>query len=48
MVVDVVDATLTNHRVFTRQHTHDVEVSSTRYMRVNGIPSPSGSGVNNP
>jgi hypothetical protein len=40
-VVDVVDAIVANHEVFTRRHTHDVEVASVQYMRANGIPSPS-------
>jgi hypothetical protein len=47
-VTKVVDATLANCGVFTRQHAHDVEVASMRYMRANGIPSPSNSDINSP
>jgi hypothetical protein len=38
-VVDVVDTTLTNCKVFTQWHAHDVEVALARYKRGNGIPS---------
>ncbi len=47
-VADVVDITLANRGVFTRWHAHDAEVASTRYRKVNGIPSPSSSDTNNP
>ncbi len=39
-MANVVDASLTNRRVFMQQHAHDVEGSSTWYRKVNGIPSP--------
>jgi hypothetical protein len=44
-VADVVDATLINHGIFTRQHAHDAKVASTQYRRANGIPSPSSSDI---
>jgi hypothetical protein len=45
-MVDVVEATLVNHGVFTCWHAHDAEVASTQYMKVNEIPSPSSSDTN--
>jgi len=45
---DVVDATLINHGVFMQQHAHDAKVSSVRYKRVNGIPSPSCNDIGSP
>jgi hypothetical protein len=47
-VANVVDATLTNHGVFTQLYAHDVEVASTRYRRFNGNPSPFNSDTDNP
>jgi hypothetical protein len=47
-VVDVVDATLANHGIFTRWYAHDAKVASTWYMRANGIPSPSNSDTDSP
>jgi uncharacterized protein (UPF0303 family) len=44
----VVDITLANHRVFMWQHTHDAEVSSTQYIRADGIPSPSRNDIDSP
>jgi hypothetical protein len=43
---NVVDATLTNCRVFMWQYAHDVEVGSTCYKKANGIPSPVGIDIN--
>jgi hypothetical protein len=39
-VVDVMDATLANRRVFIRWHTHDAKVALVQYKRANGVPSP--------
>jgi hypothetical protein len=47
-VVDVVDATLTNHGVFTTWYAHDAKVASVWYKRANVIPSPSSSDTNSP
>jgi hypothetical protein len=44
-MANVVDATLINHEVFTRQHAHDAKVASTQYRRANGIPSPFSSDI---
>ncbi len=45
-MANVVDVALANYKVFTLWHAHDVEVTSTWYMRANGIPSPSNSDIN--
>ncbi len=45
-MADVMDVTLANRGVFTRQHTHDAEVALVWYKRANGIPSPFGSDTN--
>ncbi len=45
-MVNVMDATLANYRVFTRRHAHDAKVALTRYKRANGIPSHFGSDTN--
>jgi hypothetical protein len=42
-MVDDVDTTLANHKVFMRHHAYDVEVASTWDKRANQIPSPFGS-----
>jgi hypothetical protein len=40
-VVDVMDTTLANHKIFTQWYAHDAKVTSTWYKSANGIPSPS-------
>ncbi len=47
-MVDVMDATLANHEVFTQCHAHDTKVASAWYKRANGIPSPSNSDTDSP
>jgi hypothetical protein len=47
-VIDVMDATLGNWRVFTQQHAQDAKVSLARYKKANGNPSPSNINTNNP
>jgi len=47
-VVDIVEETLANHRVFTHRHTQGVEVASMQYKKDNGIPSSSISDANSP
>jgi hypothetical protein len=47
-VVDVMEATLANHKVFTRWHAQAVEVTSTQYKKANGIPSPPSSDIDSP
>jgi len=44
-VVDALDVALANHKIFTQQHAHDAEVTSTQYMKVNGTTSPFGSDI---
>ncbi len=44
-MVDAMDTSLVNHKVFTQWYAHDAEVSSTQYMRANGIPSPSSNAI---
>jgi hypothetical protein len=38
-MVDVVDVVLANRKVFTQQHTQDVEVALVWYKKANGIAS---------
>jgi hypothetical protein len=40
-MVDAIDVTLANHKVFTWWHAHDAKVALVQYKRANGIPSPS-------
>jgi hypothetical protein len=47
-VVDVMDATIANCRLFMQWHTHDAKVALAQYMKANGIPSPPGSDINSP
>jgi len=47
-VVDVVEWTIVNCKVFTCQHAHDAKFASTQYKRANGIPSPFNSDIDNP
>jgi hypothetical protein len=47
-VVDVMDVTLANCRIFMWQHAHDAEVTPMQYRRANGIPSPFNSDTNSP
>jgi len=47
-VVDVMEAALANHGVFTCWHAQDAKVTSTQYRRANGIPSPSSSDIDSP
>jgi len=47
-VVGVVEEALANRKIFMCQHAHDAEVTSTRYKRANGIPSPFSSDTYSP
>jgi hypothetical protein len=47
-MVDVVNVTLANCKVFTQWHTHDVGVALVRYRKANGIPSPSSNDIDSP
>jgi len=44
-VVDAMDTSLANCKVFTQWYAHDAEVALAQYMRANGIPSPFDSAI---
>jgi len=47
-MINVVNITLANRKVFMQRHANDPKVASTWYKRANGIPSPFGNDIDSP